>query len=197
MLFNIGLAWLPTVLVTATLLVAFMIGQPAAAMILAVIGLLLWLLAFPNAPYLITELNFNHRKKDDSVPLYFDIIQTLSLTTTGIFVGQFGLVLVHLLIILLITPGYSDGGTLIVPALSWIVVVVCIFLAAFAIYLGRHVRVYSWDVVHPLAFIKRLNDHLIGKKEWRMALGYTLFYGVFMLILHAVIFGMMQVMIGK
>lgn len=195
MLFNIWLAWLPTVSVGITLLIAFSIGQPVVAIILAIIGLLLWLLLFPNAPYLITELNFSHRKKDDPVPLYFDIIQTLSLTTTGILVGQFSLMLVHLLTILLISPGYSDSGTLIVPALSWVLIVACIFLAAFAIYLGRHVRVYSWDITHPLAFIKRLKHHLVDKKEWRMALGYTVFYGMFMLILHAVLFGMVQALI--
>lgn len=195
MLLNIVLAWLPTVLVGIVLLVGYNIEQPVAVAVLAIIGLLLWLLAFPNAPYLITELNFSHRKKDDPVPLYFDIIQTLSLSTAGIFVGQFGLVLVHLLTILLISPGYSESGILIVPKLSWVLIVLCIFLAAFAIYLGRHVRVYSWDVMHPLAFIKRLRKHLIDKKEWKMAVGYTLFYGLFMLILHTILFGMIQLMI--
>ena len=196
MLLNIGLAWAPTILVAAALIVAAAIGQPTVATILAVIGLLLWLLAFPNAPYLITELNFSHRKKDDPVPLYFDIIQTLSLTTTGIFVGQFGLVLVHLLIILLISPGYSESGSLIIPPLSWLLIVAYLFLAAFAIYLGRHVRVNSWDVMHPVAFGKRLKAHLTIKKERHTALGYTVFYGLFMLILHLVIFGMIQAILA-
>lgn len=197
MLLNIGLAWMPTIIVALFLLVAFGVGQPVVSMILAVVGLALWLLAFPNAPYLITELNFSHRKPNDPVPLYFDIIQTLSLTTTGIFVGQFGLVLVHILIILLISPGYSDTGTLIVPVLSWVLIVLCLFLAAFAIYLGRHVRVNSWDVLHPLVFMRRLKNHLVTRKEWKLALGYTLFYGLFMLILHVVIFGMIQLLIGQ
>ena len=196
MLLNIGLAWVPTILVALMLLIAAAIGQPTIATILAIIGLFLWLLAFPNAPYLITELNFSHRKPNDRVPLYFDIIQTLSLTTTGIFVGQFGLVLVHILIILLISPGYSDSGILIIPTLSWGLIVIYLFLAAFAIYLGRHVRVNSWDVLHPLAFTKRLKNHLMSKNEWRLALGYTIFYGLFMLILHVVIFGIIQLLIG-
>jgi uncharacterized membrane protein len=195
MLLNIGLAWLPTVLIAGFLLIAFNIPNPTLGMTLIIVGLILWLLAFPNAPYLITELNFSHRKKDDPVPLYFDIIQTLTLTSTGIFVGQFGLILVHIMAILLIGSGYDSAGNLTIPGISWAIILACIFLAAFAIYLGRHVRVYSWDVIHIPAFLKRLKTHLIDKKEWKMALGYTLTYGTFMAILHVVLFGIIQVLI--
>lgn len=195
MLLNIALAWLPVIIMIlgiTLLLVSTNFLHTLGVWVLAVIVLIFWLLFFPNAPYLITELNFSHRKKDDKVPLYFDIVHTLSLTTTGLFVGQFSLILVHLLLIIMVSPGYDKSGLLIIPGVTWLFVAICIYLAGFAIYLGRNIRVNSWDILHPLGFIKRLINHLRDKSERKSAYGYIIFYGTFLAIMHVVFFGIIQ-----
>lgn len=201
MLLNIGLAWTSVLAMGGFLVLAMMANNtshlsPAISMAIIIVGILVWLLLLPNAPYLITELNFSHRRTDDPVPLYFDIIQTLSLTMTGIMVGQLGLVLTHLLFVVTLSPGYNEAGLLIFPAIAWVLAYLCIFAAAFAIYLGRNIRVNSWDILHPLTFARRLGQHFSNKEERQHALGYTIFYGIFLAIFHTAIFGLIQASIN-
>lgn len=196
MLWNIFLAWVPTFIIGLgiMLIIAFS-NQHAWQIAILCVTLLLWFLSFPNAPYLITELNFSHRRPDEEVPLYFDIMQTLSLTAAGLFVGQFSLILVHVMLIVIFSPGYSAAGQLVVPGLSWGLIMVCIYLAGFAIYLGRNVRVNSWDVIKPWRFIKKLFIHLRQPGETSAAFGYLVFYGTFIAIMHTVFFGIIQLLI--
>lgn len=189
MLKNIALAWLPVIVTLGSLVIALIISVYWLFTGVVVLGLIIWLLAFPNAHYLITELNFTHRKQDDPVPLYFDIVQTLTLTLSGILIGQLSLVFVHMLLILLLTPGFSQAGHLIVPDSSWFLIFTFILLASFAIYIGRNVRLNSWDVVRPVEFCKRLAHQLRDTGERNTAIGYTLLYSVLMMIFHVVLFG--------
>ncbi|MBI3889836.1 DUF1361 domain-containing protein [Candidatus Saccharibacteria bacterium] len=187
MLKNICLAWLPVAITALSLVVALFFSIYWILSVVIIIGLCLWLLVFPNAPYLITELNFSHRKEEEPVPLYYDIIQTLALTLSGILVAQLSLVFVHALLILLLTPGYSTTGKLIIPDSSWLLMIICILLASFAVYIGRNVRLNSWDVIHPIQLFRRLFEQL--RKEPRTALGYVALYSTFMLLFHGILFG--------
>ena len=195
MILNIFLAWVPVVIIVTaiiTLLLMTSFANTTGVWVVAIIGLVLWLLFLPNAPYLITELNFSHRKENEKVPLYYDILQTLSLTVTGVFVGQFSLVLVHSLLVLMTSPGIDAQGLPIIPNITWWLMLIGIYMAAFAIYLGRNIRVNSWDVMYLIVFLKCLYKHLKGKSERRRAYGYVIFYGTFLAIMHIVFFGLLQ-----
>lgn len=150
---------------------------------IAIIGMFVWALFFPNATYLITELNFSHRKKNDPVPEYYDIIPVFTLASTGFINALASLALFHLIVIVVI--GSPVG---VIPLLSWIVVLAYALLASFAIYLGRHVRVNSWDIKHPLRFIKRLRQHFAKKEHRIMARGYVVFFTGTLIIAHAILF---------
>lgn len=113
---------------------------------------LVWILAFPNAAYLITELNMNHRRPDDPVPLWYDIVATLTLTLSGLANAVFSLGLLHLFALLL---GDLDQIT----AASWLWSLLVLALGALGVYLGRYLRFNSWDVRHPSSMLAKSRDY--------------------------------------
>ena len=85
---NLFLAWIPLVL-------AF--GVYAAARrrhVLTAAGLgLLWLLFFPNAPYLVTD--FVHLRGPSAAPLWFDSMMLTAFASTGLLLGFLSLYVIH------------------------------------------------------------------------------------------------------
>lgn len=167
MLLNIGLSFAPVL--AAVVLPVGLLGLAAVAesagtalpgpLFLGVfyaflaVAAAVWLLAFPNSAYLITELNLSHRRDDDPVPLWYDIVATLTLTVSGLANAVVGLGVIHMTALLL-----ADSDQ--VPAWSWAVVALALLLGAFGIYLGRYVRLNSWDVRHPGSLVRKVRAHL-------------------------------------
>ncbi|MEK8227241.1 DUF1361 domain-containing protein [Oerskovia sp. M15] len=87
MLLNIGLSVLPVFVLSAWIIGDLALGAAGAPLWLvatiAGVGLLIWLLLLPNAGYLVTELNFSHRKDGEGVPLWYDIVAVLTLAMSG------------------------------------------------------------------------------------------------------------------
>ncbi|ALJ22296.1 DUF1361 domain-containing protein [Microbacterium sp. No. 7] len=165
MLVNIGLSFLPVVLAAGAIAGLLLItpylthlpATPASVLVWVYVGIgtLVWLLFFPNSVYLITELNFSHRVEDSPVPLWYDIVQTLALTISGIANAIASLAAVQTsLIVLVVDP--SDRG---VPAGSWVFAGVVLVLGAVGVYLGRYLRFNSWDVRHPPSMVRKLATH--------------------------------------
>jgi len=154
-----------------------------AVQVLVMLGIFIWALFFPNATYLITELNFSHRKKDDTVPEYYDIIMVFTLAATGVINALVSLSIFHLLILMISGPPTGS-----VPLASWLIVGLYALASSFAIYLGREIRFNSWDLFHPLYFIKKLWQHFTHTAHQRRALGYTLFFSGILIIGHLIFF---------
>ncbi|MCI1902209.1 MAG: DUF1361 domain-containing protein [Bifidobacteriaceae bacterium] len=161
-------------------------GEQAADIIrvLMVLWLVLWALMFPNATYLITELNFSHRRENDPVPLYYDIVLVFSLALTGFINALASLSGFQGLLIL-------AADSVVITPVEWAIVFIYILASAFALYLGREVRVNSWDVLHPIAFIKKLGSRLHAREEWHKALGYTLSFAGLLTISHLLVFSLL------
>lgn len=153
--------------------------------ILMVLCLVIWALIFPNATYLITELNFSHRTENDRVPLYYDIVMVFSLAVTG-FINALASLSGFQALLLIATTDSSE-----IPWFIWLIVMLYILASSFALYLGREVRVNSWDVVHPLAFAKKLYKNLDSWAEWRMAIGYTVTFAGLLAIAHLLVFSLL------
>lgn len=165
MLVNIALSFLPVVLAGAAIvgllvITPFLTQLPAGlasvlVWIYLVLGTLVWLLFFPNSVYLITELNFSHRADDSPVPLWYDIVQTLALTISGIANAVASLAVVQTALIVLVIDPTEPG----VPGGSWIFAGVVLVLGAVGVYLGRYLRFNSWDVKHPAGMVRKLGTH--------------------------------------
>jgi len=94
----------------------------------------LWLLFFPNAPYIITD--FVHLYERPPVPLWYDIGLLAAFAWSGCFLAVVSLQTMQRLV-------RQHCGALI----SWLFVGASIGLSGLGIYLGRFERWNSWDLL--------------------------------------------------
>lgn len=198
MLLNVALSFLPVMLALVfgigLFAVAPLLGRlseraaefgPIVLWIYLGIAVAVWLLFFPNAIYLITELNFSHRADMTPVPLWYDIIQTLALTLSGIANAVLSLGMVQLLFVLLIDP---NGDA--IPVSSWVFAGAIIILGALGVYLGRYLRFNSWDVTHPRSMIRKLSAHLRERGKALEAVGFVATHAVLVALLYVPLYAL-------
>jgi len=94
----------------------------------------LWLLFFPNAPYMLTD--FIHLQSSPTAPLWYDALMLSAFAWTGLLLGFASLYLMQMV-------WRRAAGSV----LSWLGVVAALGLASFGVYLGRFVRFNSWDAL--------------------------------------------------
>jgi uncharacterized membrane protein len=126
---NLVLAWIPVVL---ALLVYDRARAGAAQPKVLALGAL-WLLFFPNAPYIVTDLK--HIDGGASVPVWYDVVLFSSAAWTGLVLGFLSLYLIQTVV------RRSLG-----PSLAWAFVAVTLVLTSLGMYIGRFLRLNSWDV---------------------------------------------------
>jgi uncharacterized membrane protein len=133
LVWNLFLAWIPFVLAYLAYILSWKkwllyLALPAAAF--------LWLIFFPNAPYILTDLQ-HLAKESTSAPLWYDVIVMVWFSWTGLLLGLVSLYLMHDII-------QRAFGRL----LGWAFVFVVSGLSSFGVYLGRFVRFNSWDILN-------------------------------------------------
>ncbi|MBN1427472.1 MAG: DUF1361 domain-containing protein [Anaerolineae bacterium] len=138
LLWNLFLAWLPMICSLA----AYNIYKRRSRLswLVVVSCALVWLLFFPNAPYLLTDLI--HLRPQENIPFWFDLILIVAFAWTGFFLGLISLFLMQALVRK--AMGAIAGWTFAVGVLG---------VSGFGIYLGRFLRWNSWDVI--------VNPHLV------------------------------------
>ena len=93
-----------------------------------------WLVFFPNAPYLITDLV--HLRERPPMPLWFDALILASAGLAGLLAGFSSLRIVHLTLDEVVGRGWA-----------WVVALGVLGLSGFGVYLGRFARFNSWDLL--------------------------------------------------
>src|SRR4030095_7892763 len=132
LVYNLALAWIPLAFAAAAYGLAGLASRRRALPIgLCSIG---WLLFFPNAPYLLTDLM--HLRVQANRLLWFDVIALPSFAWTGLALGFASLFLMQRMV-----------AERVGRAWSWLFAAAAIGAGAFGIYLGRYRRWNSWDVV--------------------------------------------------
>lgn len=167
---NLFLAWMPLGFATVAhwLYVAKNVDGRRAMLAVA---LTLWLLFFPNAPYLLSDLKHLAVWRPEA-PLWFDAILVGSFVLTGILTGFASLTLVHDL-------ARRRFG---VPG-GWTVVALASVASGFGIYLGRFVRLNSWDVfTNPLASANLIVNQFTHDTLLTRTLVTTALHGGFILL---------------
>ncbi len=127
-----------------------------------------WLLFFPNAPYILTDLF--HLKTRTNIPIWFDLILILSFAWTGLMFGFFSLMDIEALL----QPYFSK---------KWIVFITVglIFTTSFGVYLGRYLRWNSWDILRaPTGLMRDIGSRFIHPTDHPKTWGVTLLMGLFL-----------------
>ena len=132
LVWNLGLAWIPFILAYLAFilswrrnLVSFVI--PAFAF--------LWLIFFPNAPYILTDLQHLNQSSPASL-VWYDVIMLVWFSWTGMLLGIVSLNLMQEII-------RREFGRL--P--GWVFVFFVAGLSSVGVYLGRFIRLNSWDIL--------------------------------------------------
>jgi uncharacterized membrane protein len=93
-----------------------------------------WLLFYPNAPYICTDLiHLTARIQHD---YWVDLVIVLMCALTGLVLGFVSLFLMQ-----------SAMADICGRPASWVFVALVAYLSGFGIYLGRFLRFNSWDVI--------------------------------------------------
>lgn len=153
--------------------------------------LLLWLLFFPNALYMVTDfihITGNHLIYfEEALPyevgggtLYRqDLMGWLKLLVIGI--GSFYATLIGAVSLDQVMKSFKEKG----KVFQGFILLLISVLTGFGVYIGRFLRFNSWDVLNPIALMKNLVQS-VDQFSLGFSLGfagYTLaIYGVFKLI---------------
>lgn len=174
MFWNVFLAALPLIFILKARK-SFCVGKKVGGAVLS----LLWLLFFPNAVYMATDMI--HITGNE----YF---QTLGQYGGGVLYTQdiviwcqlivvaCGIILSMLLGLESMRLGYGMAAKKSAPAAIFGSVAVS-FLGGVGVYIGRFLRLNSWDVLRPFSLIKRILSSVDV-----FAVSFSLCYGLFVLI---------------
>jgi uncharacterized membrane protein len=130
----------------------------------------IWLLFFPNAPYIVTDLI--HLRQGSWFPLWYDVGLIATFAWTGCF-----LAIVSLNLMQRVVKAFTN------TVISWLFVVVVLLLNGFGIYLGRFGRWNSWDILHnsnPL--MADVVAPMVDPANNLQAVGVTLMFSAFLFI---------------
>ncbi|MEW6402438.1 MAG: DUF1361 domain-containing protein [Chloroflexota bacterium] len=172
LIWNLFLAWIPFIL--AYLAHAVSWRRITLYLIIPVIAFL-WLIFFPNAPYMLTDLQ-DLTRVTAGAPLWYDVLIVVWCSWTGMLLGVISLYLMQ--DIVQRTFNRIAG---------WVFVFVISALSSFGIYIGRFVRLNSWDILqNPTETAMEMLGLVIDPSR-RLA-AFTLLYTFFFLFVFLLLY---------
>jgi uncharacterized membrane protein len=160
LIWNLFLAWIPFVL---AVFVYDRWRRRRGGMLLLVLGGL-WLLFFPNAPYIATDVV--HLHNDPLSPYWYDAVTIAAFAWMGVLLGFASLYLMQ-------TVVRQWRGAFA----GWVFAFVAIGLGSLGIYLGRFLRLNSWDALeHPSVLPRILHAVARNPFAYQEAIAVTLVF---------------------
>jgi uncharacterized membrane protein len=165
LVWNLWLAWIP---LGCALLVWSLRRTGALGKALLGVAWLTWLIFFPNAPYIITDLM--HLRHFPPVPIWYDVILVFSFAWNGLMVGFVSLwIMQHVAQVWL---GRWAG---------WGLVGATLIAGSFGVYIGRFLRWNSWDILlNPGVLGRDLADRLLDPLAHPRTLAVTALFAAFL-----------------
>ncbi len=132
LVWNLFLAWIPfgiayLIYITSIRRRWLYLFVPASAV--------LWLIFFPNAPYMLTDLQHLSTAGVD-VPVWYDVMMLIWFSFTGLFLGMVSLFLMQEIVRREFGRWFGWGFVLAVAGLTSV-----------GVYMGRFLRWNSWDIL--------------------------------------------------
>jgi len=124
-----------------------------------------WLLFFPNAPYVLTDLIHLNAHRHGQVPQWLDLLMLLSFALVALWFGFQSLHIVQ-----------HWCARKFSHAAAWCVTLGSLGLSGFGVYLGRFQRWNSWDIIRRPEILlgdiaSRFLDPLAHARTWGFTLG--------------------------
>lgn len=139
---------------------------------LALLLLLIWLVFFPNAPYIITDLF--HYEERLPVPYWYDLVLVISSAWNGLILGIVSLMNVEKFLSRYWKP-------------FWVTVCefVSLLLCGYGVFIGRFLRFNSWDVVtDPRILLYSSARHVLLPQQYPKLWAFTLLFSVLLGIIY-------------
>jgi uncharacterized membrane protein len=162
---NLFLAWLP-LLFALLACDEFKAGTTRSWRFLGFAGT--WLLFFPNAPYIFTDLihlttQFYHQ-------FWVDLVLILWFALIGLVLGFVSLFLMQAVV-----------RRMLGPAASWFFIAGVAALSGFGIYLGRFLRFNSWDLLlKPLALWEGIGTLVVNPVSRPISFAFPVLFAGFL-----------------
>lgn len=172
LIWNLFLAWIPFVLAY----VAYMLSWRKPLMYVVIpIFAFLWLIFFPNAPYILTDLQ-HLGQGSAGAPLWYDVIVLIWFSWTGMLLGIVSLNLMQEII-------KREIGRLA----GWIFVFAVACMTSVGLYLGRFVRLNSWDLLRRPGKIASNIPDWLGDPSLR-SIGFIVLYTLFFIFVYLTLY---------
>jgi len=164
LLWNLFLAWIPFQISI------YLAGNKASSKWIAGFLLAAWLLFFPNALYIITDLI--HLEAKTNVPIWYDAVLLFTSAGTGLLMAFASLYKVEIFLLKQISHSATNKLMLL-----------CLFMGSFGVYLGRFLRWNSWDIVtNPLDLFKEIAVRFLFPiqyyQTWAITILFTCFFSL-------------------
>ncbi|MFO1482217.1 MAG: DUF1361 domain-containing protein [Verrucomicrobiaceae bacterium] len=131
----------------------------------------LWLLFFPNAPYVLTDL-MHLNEHNGSVPKWLDLLMLLSFGLVSLWLGFQSLQIVQ-----------HWFARYFSHAAGWGVAIASLGLSGFGIYLGRFLRWNSWDFIRrPHLLLGDIATRFLEPFNHARTWGVTLGFGALLIL---------------
>ena len=172
LIWNLFLAWIPFIIsyFTYTLILRrkwIYLVIPVAAFV--------WLIFFPNAPYILTD--FQHlANSSGNLPVWYDVMMLLWFAFTGLLLGMVSLFLMQEII-------RREFGRW----MGWTFVVLVAGLSAAGVYMGRFLRWNSWDILYNPTGIA-LYSLERAQNPSLQSIGFIGLFGAFFLFLYITLY---------
>jgi uncharacterized membrane protein len=172
LIWNLFLAWIPFIISYFTYLLTL---RRKWIYLFIPIAAFLWLIFFPNAPYILTD--FQHLAYSSSeLPVWYDVMMLIWFAFTGLLLGIVSLFLMQEII------RREFGGLA-----GWGFVAAVAGLSSAGVYMGRFLRWNSWDILRDptgiaLYSFSRLQDPSL------QSIGFIGLFGGFFLFLYITLY---------
>jgi uncharacterized membrane protein len=165
LVWNLFLAWIPFIL---SVLIS-QLKKENKSILIQVLLFLVWLIFFPNSPYLLTDLF--HLQQKNGIPLWFDLVVIMSFAWNGLLLGFASLFEIQRFLRSHFSSAKVD-----------IFIMFLMILCSFGIYLGRFPRWNSWDVLNnPIALAADILQMLLHPANNTRMIGVTFFFSLFLI----------------
>ena len=172
LIWNLFLAWIPFIISYFTYTVTL---NRRWIYIIIPIAAFLWLIFFPNAPYILTD--FQHlANRTKELPLWYDVMMLIWFAFTGLLLGMVSLFLMQEII-------RREFGRLV----GWAFVAAVAGLSAAGVYMGRFLRWNSWDILRDPTGIALYSFERVQDPSLQ-SIGFIGLFGAFFLFLYITLY---------